>query len=40
MNLNKRAQAGKIDPLIGRDQEIERTIQILPPHQEQPALCG
>ncbi|MBS7792990.1 ATP-dependent Clp protease ATP-binding subunit ClpA [Roseococcus sp. SDR] len=29
VNLNKRAQAGKIDPLIGRDHEIERTIQIL-----------
>ena len=29
VNLNKKAQAGKIDPLIGRDLEIERTIQIL-----------
>ncbi|OYV35087.1 MAG: ATP-dependent Clp protease ATP-binding subunit ClpA, partial [Acidocella sp. 20-61-6] len=29
VNLNKKAQAGKIDPLIGREQEIERTIQIL-----------
>ena len=29
VNLNKKAQSGKIDPLIGRDQEIERTIQIL-----------
>jgi ATP-dependent Clp protease ATP-binding subunit ClpA len=29
VNLNKKAQAGKIDPLIGRDSEIERTIQIL-----------
>ncbi len=29
VNLNKKAMAGKIDPLIGRDQEIERTIQIL-----------
>ncbi|WP_421995273.1 ATP-dependent Clp protease ATP-binding subunit ClpA [Roseococcus sp.] len=29
VNLNKRALAGKIDPLIGRDIEIERTIQIL-----------
>ncbi|MBQ9353953.1 ATP-dependent Clp protease ATP-binding subunit ClpA [Phyllobacterium sp.] len=28
-NLNDRAKAGKIDPLIGRDQEINRTIQIL-----------
>jgi len=29
VNLNKKALSGKIDPLIGRDQEIERTIQIL-----------
>jgi ATP-dependent Clp protease ATP-binding subunit ClpA len=29
VNLNKKAVAGKIDPLIGRDNEIERTIQIL-----------
>ena len=29
VNLNKKAQQGKIDPLIGRESEIERTIQIL-----------
>ncbi len=29
VNLNKKAMAGKIDPLIGREVEIERTIQIL-----------
>ncbi len=29
VNLNKKAIAGKIDPLIGRETEIERTIQIL-----------
>ena len=29
VDLNKKAQAGKIDPLIGRELEIERTIQIL-----------
>ncbi|GBQ97571.1 Clp protease ATP-binding subunit ClpA [Acetobacter nitrogenifigens DSM 23921 = NBRC 105050] len=29
VDLNKKATAGKIDPLIGRDTEIERTIQIL-----------
>ena len=29
VNLNKKALAGKIDPLIGREPEIERTIQIL-----------
>ena len=28
-NLNQRAIEGKIDPLIGRESEIERTIQIL-----------
>jgi ATP-dependent Clp protease ATP-binding subunit ClpA len=28
-NLNERALAGQIDPLIGREQEIERTIQVL-----------
>ncbi|MEX2642810.1 MAG: ATP-dependent Clp protease ATP-binding subunit ClpA [Acetobacterales bacterium] len=29
VNLNKKARDGKIDPLIGRDSEIERTIQVL-----------
>jgi ATP-dependent Clp protease ATP-binding subunit ClpA len=29
VNLNKKAAGGKIDPLIGRQQEVERTIQIL-----------
>jgi len=29
VNLNDKAKAGKIDPLIGREPEIERTIQIL-----------
>ncbi len=29
VNLNKKAAQGKIDPLIGRESEIERTIQIL-----------
>ncbi len=28
-NLNEQAQQGKIDPLIGRKHEIERTVQIL-----------
>ncbi len=28
-NLNELAEAGKIDPLIGRAEEIERTIQVL-----------
>jgi len=29
VNLNEKAQAGKIDPLIGRSSEVDRTIQIL-----------
>ena len=29
INLNKKAAEGKIDPLIGREQEVNRTIQIL-----------
>ena len=29
VNLNNKARAGKIDPLIGRDSEINRTIQVL-----------
>jgi ATP-dependent Clp protease ATP-binding subunit ClpA len=29
VNLNKKARDGKIDPLIGRDAEISRTIQVL-----------
>ncbi len=28
-NLNKMAMAGRIDPLVGRHQEIERTVEIL-----------
>ncbi|MBL4908177.1 MAG: hypothetical protein JKX94_12050, partial [Sneathiella sp.] len=29
VNLNEKAFNGKIDPLIGRDEEVDRTIQIL-----------
>src|SRR3990167_7029124 len=29
MNLSRRARLGKIDPLIGRHEEIQRTIQVL-----------
>ena len=29
INLNQKALDGKIDPLIGRDKEVERTIQVL-----------
>lgn len=28
-NLNAQARAGKVDPLIGREHEVERTIQVL-----------
>ena len=29
VNLNEKAKVGKVDPLIGRQREVERTIQIL-----------
>jgi len=29
VDLTERAKAGKLDPVIGRDSEIQRTIQIL-----------
>ena len=29
VNLNEQARQGKIDPLIGRDREVERTVQVL-----------
>ncbi len=29
VNLNERARAGKLDPVIGRDEEIRRVLQIL-----------
>jgi ATP-dependent Clp protease ATP-binding subunit ClpA len=29
INLNRKAASGRIDPLIGREEEIERTIQVL-----------
>jgi len=29
LNLNKQAKDGKIDPLIGREQEVDRVVQIL-----------
>jgi ATP-dependent Clp protease ATP-binding subunit ClpA len=38
LNLNQLARSGKIDPLIGRELELERVVQVLcPPAQEQPA---
>ena len=36
-DLTERARRGKLDPVIGRDEEIRRVVQVLsPPHQEQP----
>ena len=29
INLNERAETGKLDPVIGRDEEIRRVLQIL-----------
>ena len=35
VNLNEKAKAGKVDPLIGRGPEVDRTVQILlPPVKE------
>ncbi|MBB4301523.1 ATP-dependent Clp protease ATP-binding subunit ClpA [Rhodobium orientis] len=41
INLNEKAENGKIDPLIGRDLEIQRTIQVLCRRQKNnPLLVG
>lgn len=41
VNLNKKAREGKIDPLIGRHAEVERTIQVLCRRQKNnPLLVG
>ena len=41
VNLNEKAKKGRIDPLIGRDAEISRTIQILCRRQKNnPLLVG
>ena len=40
VDLNQKARDGRVDPLIGRDHEVERTIQVLCRRdQEQSALC-
>jgi ATP-dependent Clp protease ATP-binding subunit ClpA len=40
-NLNKKAMLGKIDPLIGRENEVNRTIQVLCRRQKNnPLLVG
>jgi ATP-dependent Clp protease ATP-binding subunit ClpA len=41
VDLNKKAKAGKIDPLIGREAEVQRTIQVLCRRQKNnPLLVG
>ena len=41
VNLNKKAAEGKIDPLIGREAEVKRTIQVLCRRQKNnPLLVG
>ncbi|MCE9523573.1 MAG: ATP-dependent Clp protease ATP-binding subunit ClpA [Alphaproteobacteria bacterium] len=41
VNLNNKSRSGKIDPLIGREPEVERTIQILCRRQKNnPLLVG
>src|SRR6185295_12535215 len=41
INLNNKSRQGKIDPLIGREPEVERTIQILCRRQKNnPLLVG
>src|SRR3970040_1110286 len=40
VNLNAQALAGKIDPLIGRDRELERVIQTLCRRRKQHPLPG
>ena len=41
INLNKRAKEGRIDPLIGREAEVQRTIQVLCRRQKNnPLLVG
>ncbi|MEN3930733.1 ATP-dependent Clp protease ATP-binding subunit ClpA [Microvirga sp. W0021] len=41
VNLNQKAREGKIDPLIGRQQEVMRTIQVLcRRHKNNPLLVG
>ncbi|MGA9254407.1 MAG: ATP-dependent chaperone ClpB [Roseobacter sp.] len=41
MDLTERAEAGKIDPIIGRDEEIRRTMQVLSRRtKNNPVLIG
>lgn len=41
INLTERAKSGKLDPVIGRDEEIRRVIQVLSRRtKNNPALIG
>jgi ATP-dependent Clp protease ATP-binding subunit ClpB len=41
MNLNERAESGKLDPVIGRDEEIRRVLHILSRRQKNnPVIIG
>jgi ATP-dependent Clp protease ATP-binding subunit ClpB len=41
MDLTKRAEEGKLDPVIGRDEEIRRVIQVLSRRtKNNPCLIG
>lgn len=41
LNLNQEARAGRIDPLIGRDEELNRTLQVLSRRRKNnPLLVG
>ena len=41
LNLNERAEQGKLDPVIGRDDEVRRTIQVLQRRtKNNPVLIG
>src|ERR1700726_1568337 len=41
VNLNRKARDGRIDPLIGREAEVQRTIQVLcRRHKNNPLLVG
>lgn len=40
IDLTERAEQGKLDPVIGRDEEIRRTIRAAAPYQNNPVLIG
>ncbi len=41
LNLNEQAKKGKIDPLVGRDEEVERVVQVLARRRKNnPLLVG